>query len=631
MKEDIVVKKFEDYDDVVRSIEYQWKYFLEKGETLQSTRTTVANSWNRCLSNDVNPLRQVAEVLPQEVYNRKLAENEFLINIATPYINELHEYFRDTAVVMLSNADGITLKGKATPQAWSMVEKIRFLPGTDWSETGAGTNAIGTAIVENRPIQVFANEHFCQGWHHFVCSASPIRDPLTNQVLGILDLTGKRNLVHAHNLYLVINQAKKIEREIQKRSHKQNVNFFNEILDLMNIPIIIFDKNGVIRKQNRKASHLFQIGDNLRNIIDGQFFNYFSNELKPQTVTCTYKGRKWSVKLYPYRVDNVHLGGMAVFNEELSPRFGLGRPTRYTFDLIKTSHPRMLMVIEKAKKAAKMDLDLLITGESGVGKELFAQSIHAESLRSTGPFVAVNCGALPKELIASELFGYEPGAFTSSHPRGKKGKFVYANNGTIFLDEIGELSLEAQAYLLRVLEERVVTPLGGNKEIFLDFRVIAATNKDLKKEVEKGRFRKDLYYRLNVLNIDIPPLRYRKEDIPLLVNHFLSQHQNIEPVTVSSQAMEVLKQYHWPGNIRELKHVVDQALLNDCDGHISVDDLPDITMCKDNIHESRIKITKDMLQTALYKSNYNIAQTARLLQVSRTTVYKKMKEYGLQY
>lgn len=628
MKEDIVVKKFEDYDDAVRSIEYQWEYFFEKGEIPQSTRTVVANSWNRCLSNDVNPLRKVADVLPQEVYDQKLAENEFLIKVASPYLDELHEYFHDMAVVMLSNADGANLKGKATPRAWSMVENIRFLPGTDWSEAGAGTNAIGTAIMENQPIQVFANEHFCQGWHHFVCSASPIRDPFTNQVLGVLDLTGKRDSVHAHNLYLVMNQARKIEKEIGKYSQKQNMDFFNELLEFVNFPVVVFDKKYQIRKMNQIASSLFKIGDNLTNIVDKQFIRFFAIENKPQIIGCNYKGRKWSVKFFPYRVDNVHLGGMAVFNEEPLPRIGLRKPTRYTFDSIRTSHPKMIMLIEKAKKAAKMDLDLLITGETGVGKELFAQAIHAESLRSAGPFVAVNCGALPKELIASELFGYEPGAFTSSHPRGRKGKFAFANQGTIFLDEIGELPLETQAILLRGLEERVVTPLGGNKEIFLDFRVIAATNKDLKKEVEKGRFREDLYYRLNVLNIEIPPLRDRKEDIPILVNHFLAQRKNISPVKVSPQALDALKQYHWPGNIRELKNVIDKALLNDFDGLISIDDLPEI--CKDSTHESKIKITKDMLQTALCKCNYNIAQTARLLQVSRTTVYKKMREYGFQ-
>src|SRR5699024_7973316 len=219
-----------------------------------------------------------------------------------------------------------------------------------------------------------------------------------------------------------------------------------------------------------------------------------------------------------------------------------------------------------------MNRDVLITGGSGVGKEVLVQAIHQASLRASQPFVAVNCGALPQELLASELFGHVAGAFTGAHPKGKKGKFVYANKGTLFLDEIGELPPDAQAYLLRVLEEREVTPLGGNKSIPIDVNVISATNRNLLEEVEKGNFREDLYYRIHVLHLPIPSLKERSGDVVHLIEHFLQQ-MNMTQYSFTDDALEALREYDWPGNIRQLKNVINQAMLNDNDEVIDVEDL----------------------------------------------------------
>lgn len=635
MKE-IAVEKFEDYHNVNHLVASQWETLVLDKEVPKNTRKIIGSSWRRCLEKNLNPLRKAADQIVTDSRLEELRyENKFLLDVSAPYMDELFKYFDGhLALVMLSNAEGIILEGRASSKTWSHVEQINFVPGADWSEMGAGTNAIGTAIVENKPAQIFANEHFCQGWHHLICSAAPIHDPFTNEILGTIDLTGEKNLVYAHDLYLVINQAKKIEKEIQNRLMEQNKFLFEHIVDYIQHPFVVFDQKGIIRRYNKYAAPYFKKGSSLTSMIDPGILQMFNSKKNIYKTICHNSGKKWKVSLYPYYMNGSYRGGFAVFEEEKKLHFvSKSGKTRYTFRSLITKSPQMFNLINKAKKAAMMDADILITGESGVGKEVLVQSIHSMSSRADGPFVAVNCGALPKELIASELFGHTPGAFTGAHPRGKKGKFLSAHEGTIFLDEIGELPLDIQAYLLRVLEEREVIPLGGTEAIPINVRVIAATNRDLEKEVEEGRFREDLYYRIHVLHLRIPPLRQRKEDIPLLVNHFLEQKMNSDYISVTPQALELLTKYDWPGNIRQLKHVIDQAILNDDDQQICVNDLPYLLKQGEHRNLQQIKmppLDKESIEKALKQTEYNIAQTARLLRTSRTTIYKKMKEYNLR-
>lgn len=643
----LAVKKFEDYGVVNYKVANQWDVLVSDQEISNTVRPIISSSWKRCLSANIDPLRKTAnEPISGINLEENLEKNNFLLQVSLPYMKNLFKHFNDSfSLVMLADSNGMTLHGEASLETWKKVEKINFIPGTDWSETTVGTNAIGTAIIDNQPAQVFANEHFCQGWHHLICSAAPIRDPLTNQVLGVIDLTGEKNLVHAHDLITVINQAKKIENEIRLHAQKQNIILFEQILDVIGTPVIVFDNDGFVRKRNKIGVNLFNVKDSLKQLLGKNTFKEFMKNSFSETI-CFYKGKRWKVKLHAYKLGQTLLGGFALFEEDkIIQTQSIDKPTpksvlninsnRYTFNSIITKDPEMLNTIEKAKKAATMEQDLLITGESGVGKEVLVQAIHAASTRADQPFVPLNCGALPQNLLASELFGHKPGAFTGADPNGKKGKFVYANNGTLFLDEIGELPLDAQAYLLRVLEERQVIPLGGNKPISINVRIVAATNKNLEQEVKEGRFRKDLFYRINVLHLNIPPLRKRREDIELLVNHFLFQKVNNMSVSVNHDALKALKNYHWPGNIRQLNHLLDQALLNDNDHEIGVDDLPEVLFDldeeKNTMSPKKPIVTKQTLQSTLSHSGYNIAQTARLLQVSRTTIYNKIKEYDIKW
>ncbi|MBE3579708.1 MAG: sigma 54-interacting transcriptional regulator [Caldanaerobacter subterraneus] len=327
--------------------------------------------------------------------------------------------------------------------------------------------------------------------------------------------------------------------------------------------------------------------------------------------------------------------------------YSFAQPAMITFEEILGESEKMRRVKEIAKIAAKGNSTVLIRGESGTGKELFARSIHMASPRKNKPFVAVNCAAIPDTLLESELFGYEEGAFTGAKKGGKQGLFKYADKGTLFLDEIGELPTYLQVKLLRVLQEGKIRPVGGNEEIPVDVRIIAATNRNLEKLMKEGQFREDLYYRLNVIPIFIPPLRERKEDIPILARHLIKKlsHKVGKRINdISSEAMKKLMEYNWPGNVRELSNVIERAI-NLCDEDVigvehlvlKEEELSDSlyvkqpcgkTPCK-NLKEAVEEAEKRAILDALSKSK-SIREAAKLLGVTHATVLNKMRRYGIK-
>ena len=307
---------------------------------------------------------------------------------------------------------------------------------------------------------------------------------------------------------------------------------------------------------------------------------------------------------------------------------------RYQFENIIAKSAKMQQVVEVIKVVAKSNATALITGESGTGKELVARAIHSQSYRKDKPFVAVSCAALPESLLESELFGHEKGSFTGAHAQ-RKGRFEVANRGSLFLDEIGEMSANIQVHLLRVLEEKEFTRVGGNELVKVDVRVISATNKDIKRAVADGQFREDLYYRLNVVTIELPPLRERKEDIPLLAQHFLKKFavENQKEITgFSPEATDFLLKYEWPGNVRELENAIERAVILAKNSYIEVADLP-----RENVllahsappGRSLKEIERERILNVLDETSKNYSEAARILGISRVTLYNKLKAYGL--
>jgi DNA-binding NtrC family response regulator len=291
----------------------------------------------------------------------------------------------------------------------------------------------------------------------------------------------------------------------------------------------------------------------------------------------------------------------------------------------------MRKVLKEIESVSQSNSSVIITGESGTGKELVARAIHANSTRKFFPLVSVHCGALTESLLESELFGHEKGAFTGA-VYNRKGRFEMADSGTIFLDEIATISPKMQVELLRVLETKSFIRVGGNKEISSDFRVICATNRDLKNMVEKGLFREDLYYRLNVVNINVPPLRERIEDIPMLVEYFIKKYchsMNRPVITIDPAALKRLEEFTFPGNIRELENMIERAIVVGNGKKITLKDLPIGSEAVASSFESLDDLEKNHIQNILTKYNWNISAAAKALKVDRVTLYNKIKKYGL--
>ncbi|MFC2004909.1 sigma-54-dependent transcriptional regulator [Chloroflexota bacterium] len=307
---------------------------------------------------------------------------------------------------------------------------------------------------------------------------------------------------------------------------------------------------------------------------------------------------------------------------------------RYRFENIIAKSPKMQQVIEVVKVVAKSNATVLITGESGTGKELVARAIHSQSYRKDKPFVAVSCAALPESLLESELFGHEKGAFTGAYAQ-RRGKFEVANQGSLFLDEIGEMSANIQVHLLRVLEEKEFTRVGGNELIKVDVRVISATNKDMKTAIASGQFREDLYYRLNVVTIELPPLRERREDIPLLAQHFLKKFavENQKDITgFSPNAIDFLLKHEWPGNVRELENAIERAVILAKNSYVEVVDLPQENLLlahSASPGRSLREVERERILNVLNEVGGNYSEAARILGISRVTLYNKIKAYEL--
>lgn len=450
-----------------------------------------------------------------------------------------------------------------------------------------------------------------------------------------------------------IKEAKRILKAT--RNEKEKSERFKSILQYINEGVISIDSDGKITTFNSAARKIMNISE--REVIGLPINEITSNsklievmeENKPILAQILHMGKTQVLaNMLPIVIKDKTVGVVATFQDiskiqEYEQRIRAklldkGHVAKYSFSDIIGSSEAMVKAIEKAKKYADNNGTILITGESGTGKEMFAQSIHKESPRKNGPFVAVNCAAIPKTLLESELFGYEEGAFTGARKAGKSGLFAEAHGGTIFLDEIGEIDIELQPRLLRVLQEREIRPVGSTKVIPIDIRIIAATNKNLLEQVEQVAFRSDLYYRLNILKLKIPALRNRKDDIELLSKYFVNKisAKYYKDIKLSSKVIDKLKIYDWPGNIRELENVIESLVVL-CDDIITEDDFEEL-MDQEQIKEQSNSfidenadtledIKKKYILKILSQCDNNQTLAAERLGISRTHLWRLINNY----
>ncbi len=458
---------------------------------------------------------------------------------------------------------------------------------------------------------------------------------------------------------------------------KKRLEMYELVFESIHNGVVVVDPEGYIRYFNGPYGQFIgvdparQIGRHVTEVIENTRMHIVVRTGKPEiNVAQRIKGQDMVVQRIPIRKDGKVIAalGQVMFKSisdvnKLARKLSLLeskvklyeeellslRSTRYTFESIVGVSDAVLAMREIARKAAGTNLPVLITGESGVGKELFAQAIHNGSNRRLHPFIRINCAAIPKDLIESELFGYEKGAFTGAKTTGKPGKFELANHGSIFLDEIGDLPLETQPKLLRVLEEKEFERVGGTSYVTSNFRLIAASNQNLEAMVEGGKFRKDLYYRLNVVRIFVPPLRERRADIIPLARHILRQlceDLSLPEPRIEPKAEEALINYPWPGNVRELYNVIERILsFLEGEAVIRYQDLPLYVQSPKifspepqkqegdqqavSLREKVSLTEKETLVSVLERAGNNKAKAAKMLGIHRTHLYKKLKKFGL--
>ncbi len=621
-------------------------------------RDVVLRSWYRCLELGLDPLTNPSPpILTRGALSRVQSEFRDLIQLAKPLMRMIEISVRGTGfIVTLASRGGYVLTVQGDKDVLAMAERNYYLPGCNRSTEKAGTNSIGVCMEIKQPVQLTGAEHFNVNHHPWTCSSSPIMDG-SGEVLGVLTLSGRSVGRHQHTLALVTAAAKTLESQLRERDLIEATQRLNSMLTSIYRALpdgyIALDIQQKITHLNVAAARMlnrdidamvgmpFQevalVDQRLKEAIEaGRRF-----EASELAFRCPGEIRTYMCRVDPIRSSSYKLLGTVITLSEhrqmlhIAKRIG-GNYAKYEFSDIKGRDPRFLKQIEIARLAAKTNSRILIMGESGTGKELFAQAIHNHSNRRNGPFVAVSCAAIPRDLIESELFGYKGGAFTGARRNGMVGKFELADQGTLFLDEIDGLPLELQGKLLRVLQQNEIMRLGDTRNIPIDVRVIAATNADLMSEVDAGNFREDLYYRLNVMEIVIPPLRERIDDLEILVDHILGRLRNrmgVHEALISTQALQFLKTYSWPGNVRELENVIERAMLLSR-GH---------TVRKEHIRLREREraggfraqaVTleqgyREMIQAALDRSDGNVSRAARELGIGRSTLYRKLEEYGI--
>ncbi|MCX7950962.1 MAG: sigma-54-dependent Fis family transcriptional regulator [Clostridiales bacterium] len=617
---------------------------------MNKDKSYIEASHKRCFEYGVEKeLRFSRRILTQNELNDRLIKRRKLILSAIPFMNMLYDFVKGyDFFLILTDEEGCILNIVGDEKILKEAFELNMIPGAYMSEDAIGTNAMGTALHEKRPVQVSGKEHYITAYHRWTCSAAPIRDK-NGQIIGCLDITGYSENVHPHTLGMVVAAAYSIERAIENDGYvdeiKKSKKHMEKIFNSLEAGICSCDIEGNINYFNSKFQDMFKLKNQNTHLDDLLFdFQKIKEDIEKEKdileqevyIKADINKLCYNLSVYPVYTSK-EKEYVYVFRDIKKERRLLSRVAEskaiYSFDKIIGENQRFKDVVEYAKKISDSKSTILILGESGTGKEVFAQSIHNYSKRYDKPFVAVNCAAIPSNLIESELFGYEEGAFTGAKKGGYVGKFQQANGGTIFLDEIGDMPLDMQVKLLRVIEEGVIIKIGGTNQIPVDVRIVAATNKDLKKLVEEGKFRNDLYYRLNVLPLYLMPLRERRDDIPYLIKYFmdrLSRKLNKKPVNIDEEDLNRLINYEWPGNIRELENYVEYILNL---GYIPNGD-KDIKDLKQENHKfiplKLDEVEKRHIENTLKHYSNNITKAAKALGIGRNTLYRKIIEYNIE-
>ncbi len=625
-------------------------YLMEHGDCpVDILDSRVAQSWRRSLAAGLLPggPAMAAEHTDAAILRQSLARNHDLLSHSQPVMEYLFDQVRHSQnVVVLADSHGTLIHSLGDACFLAKAERVALSCGASWSEEHRGTNAIGTALAERNGVEIHGAEHFLERNGFLTCAAAPIMSA-TAELLGILDISGDQRSGHPHTLGLVNTAARMIENRLLIAGSRHHIRLHMHAhpfgIGTMAEGIVSLSDDGWIVGANRMALSLLKLtaGDIgstvLERLIHERFQDILSfqkrrshlaSQVHLQDGTVLFVQIHTDVSSISLKLPSSSLNTQPIHDDALS-RLDSG-------DL------SWRQAADKARRILNKPISLLIQGESGVGKELFAKAWHDSGVRYKGPFVAINCAALPESLIESELFGYAPGSFTGAKREGSLGRLRQAQGGTLFLDEIGEMTNAMQTRLLRVLQERCVTPVGSSEEIKVDFSLVCATHCNLSEAIERGAFRSDLFYRINGLTVQLPALRERT-DIEQLTVNMLDHIDPDRTIQVAPDLLKALGRYDWPGNMRQYASILRTAcaMLESDELSISWQHLPDdirlalLQASKNehpvtnhfngqdslNLHE----ISRHAINMVIDNTQGNISKAARILGISRQTLYRKIQ------
>jgi transcriptional regulator of acetoin/glycerol metabolism len=624
----------------------------------KSVRGVVLESWLRCRSEAVDPARHSAPSADEAGVLQLREEHRQLYEAARPVLDQLRQVLRESGtLIMLTDRSGTIIDLHGDSRARHAGEQVNLAQGGRWQEEIIGTNAIGTAIAAGQPVQIYASEHYCLDVKRWTCAAAPIFDPSGESLLGIVDVSGVKDTFHGHSLGLVIAAARQIESVIARQDLDLQTRLLEHSMECFaryaGDCLVLIDRRGrVVRCNGRLQSAREQHGVQLP-LAAGARVDALDLTLPPAERVVRAPAWLRPEWLHPLQGQGGELGTLLVIplkapavRSEAAPRAAVRPPVASAdafADVIGDSDA-IVTAVARARRLAPLDLPIMLLGETGVGKEVFARAIHKSAHKPEAPFVAVNCGAFTRELLASELFGYVEGAFTGARRGGQPGKFELADGGTLFLDEIGEMPVDMQPHLLRVLQDGILVRVGDSRERRVSVRVIAATNRDLRSEVAAGRFREDLFHRLCVASLRLPPLRDRAEDIDIIIDHLnerLARKYACPAKDIAPDVRAALRAYRWPGNIRELQNVFEMVFVLCETDAIDASLLPEeivgqrreagaVNAALPSPHSAapltgRLdELERQAITAALANANGNVSLAARALGISRSTLYVKL-------
>jgi transcriptional regulator of acetoin/glycerol metabolism len=621
----------------------------------QDHKERIQDSWYRCEQFGLDhSSRPDFATLPKGTLNDLMDQHRSLLETTE---NEVLPYYENilsnsACMIVLADRQGHVLNTWGQPR-FGRASAHGLIGGNQWTEMRVGTNAIGTALITGEAIQVGRDEHFLRANRFMVGSASPIYNT-KNDLVGVLDISSDAYLPQDHTFGMVKLMSLSVENRLIFSAFQQDhfiLTFNTNVVSLDShwSGILVLDESGTVVSANRRAEVVLARDLALLNI--NQIFDIEMREVRHHPPSMPIKLRslgryQFYVKVIPPVQQVMRVPDFRQRADYVSPSNSLkGKPQEpviakqsipdnvIPLDELQHGDEHVERLVRQAHKIMEKDIPILIHGETGAGKEIFVRSLHYHSSRASSMLVAVNCAAIPSELVESELFGYEKGAFTGAQNKGSIGLIRRAHGGTLFLDEIGEMPMPVQSRLLRVLQERVVTPLGSTETYPVDIKLISATNRALKKEVDEGRFRQDLYYRISGLNIELPPLRQR-QDKAQLIQYLHNRLRQEEPgPELSAEMLALLVQHPWPGNMRQLVHVLkvgmamaDEDVLEEW--HLPDDFFEDLN--EGNLDSSKSHDAPDdrhepleiLIPRLLNEYKGNVSQTAKVAGVSRNTVYK---------